>query len=434
MQGRFSATGLGLRPDDLLRDAVYRRLWMSVLASSFGAQITFLALPLTAAVLLRARPAQMGTLTAMQILPFVLFSLPSGVWLDRMRKLRVYIAGELTLVGVAVSVPLAWWAGILSLDWLFAASFMIGLVNTTAGSAAQIVLTQIVRRDRLLEANARNALANSGAQVAGPGLAGALIKVLGAPLTLLFDAGLLLLSVVILSGIRTGEAPAGARGRFWPELTGGLRFVRSSRVLIRLAGFVAAWQIFYNAALVVTILFATRGLGLSGQGVGLGYICLGAGTVAASLLSGPLGRAIGPGSCLTVGFGLCACSWMMLSAALQGVVGDVLFGCSLGLFGMGELFIFINFIALRQAVTPAPMLGRMTSTMRWLILVPGLPGALIGGWLGEHAGLRAALGFAGTGAMLLTLVAWRSRTLRSLRALPDVDGSEGRLVSELTPP
>ena len=94
---------------DLLRDATYRRLFASILISSFGGQVTMLALPLTGAVLLHASPTQMGWLTTMEILPFVLFSLPSGVWLDRVRKLPVYVAGEL-LIGVTVTtVPLAWW-------------------------------------------------------------------------------------------------------------------------------------------------------------------------------------------------------------------------------------------------------------------------------------------------------------------------------------
>ncbi|WP_439897900.1 hypothetical protein, partial [Escherichia coli] len=79
------------------------------------------------------------------------------------------------------------------------------------------------------------------------------------------------------------------------------------------------------------------------------------------------------------------------------------FGLMLFAFGVGAVLIFINFLSLRQAVTPAPMLSRMTSTMRWLILLPAGPGALIGGWLGEHVGLRAALGFAGAGACLLAL-------------------------------
>src|SRR6202021_35551 len=88
---------LPLAPTDLLRDATYRRLWTSILISSFGGQVTLLALPLTAAVLMHAAPTQMGMLTAMEIMPFVLFSLPSGVWLDRVRKLPVYVVGELSV-------------------------------------------------------------------------------------------------------------------------------------------------------------------------------------------------------------------------------------------------------------------------------------------------------------------------------------------------
>lgn len=87
-------------------------------------------------------------------------------------------------------------------------------------------------------------------------------------------------------------------------------------------------------------------------------------------------------------------------------------------FGVGAVLIFINFLSLRQAVTPAPMLGRMTSTMRWLILLPAGPGALVGGWLGEHVGLRAALGFSGVGACLLAVLAWRHDVIRGVRELP----------------
>ena len=416
---------LRLGPDDLLRDASYRRLWLSVLTSSFGSQIMILGLPITAAVLLRASPTQMGVLTAMESLPFVLLSLPSGVWLDRVRKLPVVIAGEITLALAAASVPLAWWAGIASIDWLFAVAFLVGLVNTTAGSASQIVLTQIAGRDRLIEANAKNALATSGADVAGPGVAGGLIRVLGAPAALLFTAFLLLLSALILSRIRIPEEPPRRRGGFWPELRTGLWFVLDRRILVVLGGFVAAWQFFYNAAVVVTILFATRILHMSGQDVGLAYVFLGLGTVLASLMGEAIGRRIGPGPCLTVGFGLCAISWLMLAAAPGSRLGDGLFAASLTLFGFGALLIFINFIALRQSVTPAGMLGRMTSTMRWLILIPAIPGALLGGWLGEHGGLRASLGFAGSGAALLTLVAWRNMELRAVRALPSTEINGG---------
>ena len=409
-----------LAPNDLLRDVVYRRLWTSVLTSSFGAQIMMLALPLTAAVLLHASPTQMGALTTMEILPFVLFSLPSGVWLDRVRKLPVYIAGEITLALAAASIPVAWWLQALSIHWLYVVAFMIGVVYTSAGSAAQIVLTQVVERDRLVEANAKNALASSGADVAGPGLAGALIKLLGAPIALLFDAALLLLSAAILRGIRVDEKPPGGAGEFWSELKAGLRFVLGNKLLVVLASTAGGWQMCNNAATVVNILFATRTLGLSEQSVGLSYVCLGFGTVLASLVGHRISKHFGPGPSMTIGIGSCSLGWLMLAAAPVGPWGVAIFAANLTLFGLGAVMMFINFLALRQAVTPAPMLGRMTSTMRWLILIPAGPGALLGGWLGEHVSLRASLALAGVCALGLSFFAWRHPVIRHVRELPKI--------------
>lgn len=408
-----------LAPGDLLRDAVYRRLWSSILISSLGGQITMLALPLTAAVLLNASPTQMGLLQAMEILPFVLFSLPAGVLLDRVRKLPVYITGESLLAVAVATVPLAAWMGWLGMGWLYVVGFVLGCVYTVAGSAAQIVLTQVVPRERLVEAHAKNALASSGAEVAGPGLAGALIKLLGAPLALAVDAVLLLISAAILRGIQVKETLVARRDQhFWQELKAGLRFVRERPLLVSLATATGTWQIFHNAALVVQILFATRELHLSPQTVGLSYVALGAGTVLASIFGHRISRRIGPGPCLVLGYGACGVGWLQLALAPAGQMGVVSFGVMLFAFGVGAVLIFINFLSLRQAVTPAPMLGRMTSTMRWLILLPAGPGALIGGWLGEHVGLRAALGFAGVGACLLALVAWRHPVIRGVRELP----------------
>ena len=408
-----------LAPGDLLRDAVYRRLWSSILTSSLGGQITMLALPLTAAVLLQASPTQMGLLQAMEILPFVLFSLPAGVLLDRVRKLPVYVAGESLLAVAVASIPVAAWMGWLGMSWLYLVGFVLGCVYTVAGSAAQIVLTQVVPRERLVEAHAKNALASSGAEVAGPGLAGALIKMLGAPLALAVNAALLLASAAILRGIRVQEHLAtGVRGDFWAQLKEGLRFVRERALLVSLAAVVGVWQLCYNAALVVQILFATRELKLSPQTVGLSYVALGAGTVLASVLGHRISRRMGPGPCLVLGFAACGLGWLQLAFAPLNDWGVVSFGVMLFAFGVGAVLIFINFLSLRQAVTPAPLLGRMTSTMRWLILLPAGPGALIGGWLGEHVGLRSALAFSGVGACLLAAVAWRHPVIRRVRELP----------------
>jgi MFS family permease len=405
-------------PDDLLRDATYRRLWTSILTSSFGAQVTLLAIPLTAAVLMHATPTQMGFLTAMEIMPFALLSLPTGVWLDRVRKLPVYVVGELSIALAVATVPIAWWLGWLSMHWLYVVAFMIGSVNTTAGSAAQIVLTQIVPRSRLVEAHAKNALASSAAEVTGPGAAGALIKLAGAPLALLATGCLLLASSFILRGVSVQEQPRGPRRPFWASMGRGLAFVRGNELLVTMATCVGVWQMCNQAAMVVQILFATRQLGLTERGVGLSYVALGCGTVIASANGHRMVRRLGPGPTLVLGFAISGTGWLLLSLAPIGPWGVAAYVSMLFLFGIGAVFIFINFLSLRQAVTPAPMLGRMTSTMRWLILLPAGPGALIGGWLGEHVSLRSSLGFAGTTALLLAVVAWRRPVLRRALTLP----------------
>jgi MFS family permease len=408
-----------LGPDDLLRDLLYRRLWLSILTSGFGAQITMLAIPLTAAVLLHATPTQMGALTSMELAPFVLFSLPSGVWLDRVRKLPVYIAGELTVGFILATVPLVWWLGLLNITYLYFVSFVIGCVFTTAGSASQIVLTQIVPRSRLVEAHAKNALAGSLAEVTGPGVAGALIRLVGAPFALLVDAALLLGSVMILRGLKIDEKPnEDVPESFWHALKEGLHFVAGVRLLVVMATLVGLWQLCQHSAMVVQILFATRELGLDEKQVGLCYVGLGLGTITGGALGHRIAGRIGVGASLLWGIGACGVGWLQLALAPANAWGVVSFVLMLVCFGFGAVLIFINFLSLRQAVTPGPLLGRMTSTMRWLILLPSIPGALLGGWVGEHVGLRVALATGGIGAIMLALAGWRLTHLPGQVRLP----------------
>lgn len=196
----------------------YRRLLTSILLSSFGAQITMIALPLTAVVLLHATPSQMGLLTAAELLPFVVLSLPSGVMLDRMHKLPVYMYGELLFGLLTLTVPLAWSMGWLSMNWLYAVRLGAGCMHTVVGSAAQIVMTQVAGRAHLVAAHSQSALANSVAEIGGPASAGLLIKALGAPMTLLVDASLLMGSVLMLKGIQPcpKKKPASCHS-CWPD-------------------------------------------------------------------------------------------------------------------------------------------------------------------------------------------------------------------------
>ena len=419
-------SGLGLAPDDLLRDRIYRRLWLSILISSVGNQVTLLALPLTAALLLSATPTQMGLLIAVETLPFVLFSLPAGVWLDRVRKLPVYIVGEVTIALAVLTVPAAWWLGVLTMPWLYAVGFVLGSVATVAGSAAQIVLTQVVARDRLVEAHAKNALASSSAEVAGPGAAGVLIRLVGGPMALLVDALLLLASAAILRGVRVVEQlQVRTDTHFGRDLREGLRFVRHQRLLLLLALTVGGWQLCHHAAQVVVVLHATRTLDLSEQAIGLCYAGLGLGTLVASVLGNRVSRRFGPGPSLLIGFCASGVGWLLPAVLSEGAAGVAALAAMLVLGGVGGVLIFINFLALRQAVTPEPLLGRMTTTMRWLTLLPAAPGALLGGWVGEHVSLHAALGLAGALALGMVALVWHLSDIRHVRLLPSPEAVTG---------
>jgi Na+/melibiose symporter-like transporter len=306
---------------------------------------------------------------------------------------------------------------------MYAVGFVLGCVHVVAGAAAQIVLTQVVPRERLVEAHARNALASSGSEVVGPGLAGTLIKLVGAPVALLVDAFMLLCSVAVLRGIRVKEIlHTRSDARFVADLKAGMRFVRSTPLLVAMAIAMGCWQMCHHAAVVVQILFATRTLGMNEADIGLSFIALGAGTVLASIFGRRLSAALGVGASLLLGLAITGLGWAACSVAPVGVFGRIAFAGMLFCFGLGASLGFINFLALRQAVTPTPMLGRMTSTMRWLMLLPAGPGALLGGWLGEHLGLRVALGFAGVGAMLVAALAWRQPVIRNLHRLPQPAG------------
>jgi len=418
-RGRDLLTLPRLEPGDLLRDSNYRRLFVSVLITHFGAQITMLALPLTAVTLLSASPTQMGFLMAAEIAPFVVLSLPGGVWLDRVRKLPVYVWGEAVFAFALVTVPVAWWLGVLGMTWLYVVGFVLGCVHVIAGSAAQIVLTQIVSRERLVEAHSKNALATSGSEITGPGVAGALIKAVGAPFAILLDAVLIAAAVLVLRGIAVDEQPPErAKAGFWIQLREGLAFVFRTRMLWTLALFVGLWQITHHMAAVVQILMASRELGMSAQAIGLAYVGMGVGTIAASVYGRRVSERIGPGPTILWGMAVSGAGWLALAFAPVNGFGVVVFSLMLVCFSAGAVLLFVNFLSLRQAVTPTPLLGRMTSTMRWLILLGAGPGALIGGFIGEHLGLRHSLALAGIGALALAWAGTRNAVMRHTRQLP----------------
>jgi MFS family permease len=391
--------------------ADFRKLWISLTVTSFGAQVTNLALPLTAALLLHATPLQMGILVALETLPFALVSLHAGVLLDRVRKLPVVIACNLARGVALLVIPLAAFTDTLSVEVLYAVGFFCGVQNVVGGAAYQVLLAQMAGRKRLVEANAKIALGETSAALVGPGLAGGLIQALTAPFAILLDAVGFLLSGAVLRRVRVpSDLPHdGPRAPVMAEIADGLCLVFRNRTLFALAWLAALWQFLHHMQIAVLILFATRELGLSAGAIGLVYMFGGLGCVIAAASAERLSARLGVGPVIVHGLILTALAWQAF-----GLIGGpvwfatILLGLAMLLFDFGGVLYGINYLALRQAITPDRLMGRMTATMRFLTVAMAPLGSLVGGALATQVGTRGTLLTVGALGILLAIgaVAW----------------------------
>ena len=408
--------------DGLWLSASFRRLWLSLTVTSFGAQITNLALPLTAALLLNATPMQMGILVALETLPFALFSLHAGVLLDRVRKLPVIIAADVGRGIALLAIPVGAWFGLLSMEILFAVGFLCGMQNVVGGAAYQVLLAQMAGRKRLVEANAKVTLGETSAALIGPGIAGGLIHVLTAPFAIALDAMTFFASALMLRRIKAPNDVArdGVNGGVWREIGEGLKLVWGNRTLWGLAWLAGIWQFLHHMQVAVLILFATRELGLSAGAIGLAFVFGGAGCVLASASAERLSARFGIGPVIVHGLILSAFGWQA-----YGLIGGppwlagLLLGMAMLVFDFGAILYAINYLSLRQAITPDRLLGRMTATMRFVTVASAPIGSLVGGALASEIGLRSTLLVVGVLGLLLSAAAVLWSPVRRHRALPD---------------
>ena len=396
----------------LWRNADFLKLWGSLTITHFGGQITFLALPLAAALTLQASALQIGVLTALETLPYPLFGLLAGVLVDRSRKLPVIIWADVGRGLALAAVPLAAWLGVLSMNVLYVVGFLVGTGTVVGWPAYQVFMTERVGRENLVEANSKIGISDSASQLVGPGIAGALIQWLTAPVAVLFDAASFFLSAWMLRGIQAApsDAPTHAAASVYAEIREGLVAVWSDPVLRTLAWALAVWQIFRHAYVAVVILFAARELGFSAGHVGALFVLAGLGSLAAAWAARPLNARHGFGATLLGALAGTGVAWLIVGASAGGpVLASAMFGLGLFLLDFCAMTFFINYLTLRQTVTPDRLLGRVTATMICLTVSTAPLGALAGGWIGEHWGLRASILLAGVGALALApVIAWVS--------------------------
>jgi MFS family permease len=409
------------RGSSLFFHADFRRLWAGDAASQFGTAVGYTAVPLLAAVTLAATPFEMGLLTAAETLAFLLIGLPAGVWVDRLRRRRVMLTADFTRFTLLLSVPVCWWAGVLTLAQLLVVMLFVGGATVFFDIAYQSYLPSLVGRERLLEGNAKLQAVQSVAQIAGPSGAGVLVQLVTAASTVLITGLGYLTSALCLLRIRAVEPEPERTGhtRLAAQIAEGLRFVFSDKPLRAIVGCTATANLFDGAFTAVRVLFLTRTVGLSPAVVGAFLAVGGAGGILGALCSGTITRRIGQSRAIWLVPLVTLPGYLLIPlAAPDWRLGLAGFGLFAGAFGI--IVYNVAAVSYRQAICPDRLLGRMNASVRFLVWGTIPLGGLLGGALGEWLGLRGAawVTIAGTVAAVLWVLC---SPLRRMRDLPTVE-------------
>jgi MFS family permease len=407
----------------LLEHRGYVRFWCADAVSMVGSSVTGLALQVVAVVTLEASGVELGILRAAQFLPYLLFGLIAGVIVDRHRRQPLLIGADFARAVVLGLIPLGAAFDVLDLPLLIAIVLVFGTLSLAYDAAHQSFPPSLVPADLLTRAYARMEQTSAVAQTAGPVFAGALIKLLTAPLAILVDAASYLLSGILLATVRP-RTPEVAKGTDEPrnlrrEIRDGLRWVYRSSTLGPLAITSHIWFVFQGLLTTVYVLFVLQTLGLSAFWLGVTYAFSGIGSIIGATASGWAGNRFG------VGPAIIACRWLSpiayLTAPLAGddalgivllCAGQFVLGISLGIDSPIEL-------GYRQSITPAGLLGRMNATMRSLNRAAIVVGAPLGGFLADQFGTRAAL-WVGVGGMVVQAVLLNRSAFRHARLTASV--------------
>ena len=414
MRSLWPRGGLWRHPDFL-------KLWSAETISQFGSQVGGLALPFVAILVLDASAFEVAALGTVEFLPFILFTLPAGVWVDRLRRRPILIIGDFGRAALLATIPAAYIADALTLAQLFVVGFLVGTCQVFFDVAYQSYLPSLVDRNHLIEGNSKMEVSRSAAQISGPGLAGGLVQIFTAPYAVLIDAISFLGSGLFVITIRKHEeAPEraqvdGRRTSMWVELKEGLRFVFGNPNLRAQAGCTATGNLFFTLGFSIILVFFVRELGLSPGAIGILLSVASIGSLAAALTSRRISSRFGIGPTSIAVTLLEGPAFLVLALAPEAfpypslIVGSLVLGFCVIVYNITQ-------VSYRQAICPPRLQGRMNSVMRFIVWGTIPVGGLAGGALGTVVGLRETLviGAVGSGLSFLWLVFSPQRHLRDM--------------------
>ncbi|OLF17275.1 MFS transporter [Actinophytocola xanthii] len=419
-------------PGSLWRNQGFRRLFTAATASTMGSEITFVALPLVAVIVLEASPAEVGALWMLRFVAFLTVGLPAGALLDRTRKRWVMVTSDLGRALLLGSVPAAWALGVLTIEQLYVVSLLTGVGNVFFDVAARSYLPAVVGRDQLLPANSRLGSVEAVSSLAGPSVAGYVVQFFAAPIAILIDAVSFLWSALFISGVRQREPEPERREhpRLLTEIGEGTRFVWHHPLLRPIVVAGALTNLFLTFAIVAAPLVLVRELGLGGGAVGVFFTFGGLGVLLGVSTATWVCRRLGAGQSLWIlgivgiPFGFLVPmmdvgGWQWVASAAWTVI----------IFRVGHNNVVL--VSFRQRVTPDRLLSRMNATMRFVMNGMEAVAALLAGVIATFLGVRTVMWIAAVGLA----VAWLPVLFSPLRSMTSLDSDyPGAEAPERTEP
>ena len=391
----------------LWRHPDFLKLWAGESVSVFGSQVTVLAVPTVAILILHAGPFQVGILSALEFLAFPTLGLVAGVYADRLRRRPIMIVCDIGRGLALGSIPVAFLLNLLTLEQLYFVALLTGIFTVFFDVSYQSYLPALVDRPNLIEGNTKLEITRSTAQVAGPAVAGFLIQLIGGARAVAVDALSFFLSALALASIKKPEPeprPSTASGTsgFIPEMREGIDVVFRNPILWRIAACTATTNLGSNMVFgAVFLVFAYRQLHLSAAVVGVVFALGSVGALAGAFLAGWVARTLGIGP--TLGVTIIVGGLALLATPLALVGAPALVLATTGFIeGLTIPVYNISQVSLRQAITPDRVQGRMNATMRTIVWGTIPLGAFIGGILGTSIGLVQTIVL---GGILSTLAA-----------------------------
>ncbi|PZF66469.1 MFS transporter [Curtobacterium sp. MCBD17_013] len=377
----------------------FRSYWSAATVSSFGSAVSAVAVPVLVVTVLHATPFEVGLVNAAQFLPYALFGLIVGAYVDRFRRKPLLIWASVGRGVCLGTVPVLWLTGLLNLWVTAAALFVFGALSVVGFAATQSLLPRIVPRPLLLAANARVDQSDAAAQTVGPALGGVVVSIVTAPVAIALDSVSYFVDALLIARVRVVEQkPARLPGtRLRHDIVDGLRWTYGHATLAPLALSTHLWFLANAAGLTVFATLALRTLALPAAVYGAIIAVSGVAMLLGATAAPRLGTRFGAGQTIIAARAAYPIAWAAITFATVGsgaaapLVAVVVLFVAFAVHGAAAGCENANEMSLRQTVTPDALLGRMNGTMRSANRTLAAVGAVGGGALMTVAGDRFAL-------------------------------------------